>query len=61
MLKKIMKEKIKGLNIKKTIFKIFLICEVCQPITLTGSLEILINTGRGRQEDKRIDLERLWI
>lgn len=48
-----MREKIKGLNKRKENKIVFVICKACQTITLTGSLEMLIDTG--------IDLERLWI
>jgi len=57
-----MKKKIKVLNEYKEHKIVLIICKACQTLTLTGSLEMLINTGRGeRRDEKRIDLERLWI
>ena len=55
-----MKKKIKGLNKHKENKIVFVICKVCQTITLRGSLEMLINRGREREE-KRIDLQMLHM
>lgn len=48
----VMKKKIKGLNKHKENKIVFVICKVCQTITLRGSLEMLINRGgeRGKKD-----------
>lgn len=56
-----MKEKIKGLNKYKESKIVLVNFKVCQTITLTGSLEMLINTGRERQEEKKDRSRKLWI
>lgn len=48
-----MKGKIKEPNKYKENKIGFVICKVCQSITLTGSLEMLINTSTEPQEKKK--------